>query len=99
MPTAADYLVQSGEERQVRQALAAYKITLIDAHYGNCRHRVECWLGDADATRAERTFLNAEKHACSIANRSPEHQRWVRLISSPQPNDVREKDNFLQLVD
>lgn len=99
MLTTADFSVQSKPEREVREALTKYKLGLIHTHYRNWAHRVSCWVGDKDSLRWEAALAKAEADARVAVNRSEEHKRWVRLISSQQPEYQREKDKFLMLLD
>ncbi|WP_423383557.1 hypothetical protein [Burkholderia sp. LMG 32019] len=96
--TTADFSVQSDAEREVRDALAKYKIGLIHTHYRNWRHRLACWCHDKNAVRWDAALAKAEATARLVANRSEEHKNWVRQISGHQPDDVRQKDKFLSLL-
>lgn len=96
--TSADFSVQSDAEREVRGALAAYKFGLISTHYRNWWHRLGCWCGDNEAMSFDAALANAEAHARITVNKSAEHQNWVRVISSQQPHDIRERDKFLSLL-
>lgn len=96
--TTADFSVQSDAEREVRAALAEYKLGLIHTHYRNWWHRLACWCRDEDAMRWDTALAKIEADARQVANRSDEHRNWVRRISSQQPDDVRQRDKFLSLL-
>jgi hypothetical protein len=98
MLTAADFSVQTDAEREVRNALATYKAALIHAQYRNWLHRFSCWCQDERAIKSEAVLTKAEADARVVVNRSDEHKNWLRIISSQQPDFVREKDKFLSLL-
>lgn len=89
---------QAEAEREVRNALARYKSAMINCHYRNWRHRLSLWMGDDEAITAERELTSAKDDALATCQKSDEHARWVRIISSQQPEHVRGKDDFLMLV-
>ncbi|MBN3761116.1 hypothetical protein [Burkholderia sp. Ac-20365] len=82
----------------MRTALARYKVCLIHTHYRSWVHRFSCWIGDEEAVRWQTALAEAEAHARAVANRSADHENWVRLIAIQQPALVRQKDNFLTLL-
>jgi len=90
--------LQEPNEQAVRQALAAYKIAMVQAHYRNWWHRAMCWSGHKSAVEAEAALRNAERMAITIANLSLEHQAIVRRISLQQPEQVRKEDAFMALI-
>jgi hypothetical protein len=94
-----DSSVQSIEEHEVRDALAKYKAALVYTSYRNWWHRFMCWMGDEKARQAESALSATEATARTTVNRSEEHRRCLRLITSRQPNFVREQDRFLSLLD
>ena len=69
-------------QREVRSALAVYKMAFIKAHYCDCWRRLAYWMGDRAALDAQATLASAEEEARVVVNRSPEHQVVIRLISS-----------------
>lgn len=95
---AVDFSVQSEAEREVRDALARYKVGLVYTHYRNWWHRLLCWCGDEEAVRFEAALAKAEAHARIAVNRSAEHKSRLRVISSQQPDYLRDKDKFLSLL-
>ena len=48
--------------------------------------------------RFEAAVAKAEADARIEVNQSAEHKSWLRVISSQQPDSVREKDKFLSLL-
>lgn len=93
-----DFSRQSEPEREVRTALAAYKMALVSAHYRNWWHRTMLWLGDTQASDTETALASARAAAVQVCNQSEKHRNWVRLLSERQPPEVRAKDKFLDLI-
>ncbi|MGF6440355.1 hypothetical protein [Paraburkholderia youngii] len=77
MLTSAEFSGQSEVEREVRGALAAYKVRLVMTHHRNWWHRLGCWCGDAESVRIEEPLEAAEGRAWEIGGRSAEHASWV----------------------
>ncbi len=89
---------QSDAEREVRKALARYKLAMVNCHYRNWWHRLSVWMGEEEAIAADRELNSATSDARSICLKSNEHTHWLHVISSQQPDTVREKDNLLALI-
>jgi len=85
-------------EAEVRRVLAAYKMALVKTGYRGTWHRLMCWLGDREARNADKQLVYVETLARSTVNASGDHQRVARLISSQQPEHVRDHDKFLSLI-
>lgn len=92
--TNKDVAVMDAPEKEVRDALAAYKLALMTASYCNWMHRLACKFGDEDALRKLSGLERAEAHAREVANRSPQHRAALRLVVNQQPIHVREQDGF-----
>ncbi|WP_321874626.1 hypothetical protein [Burkholderia ubonensis] len=89
----------SVEEAETRSALAAYNMALVVTHYRSWLHRFGCWLGDKDALAAEKALIATTKRTRAIVNRTEEHRRCLRVVSSQQPNGARDRSDFLSLLD
>lgn len=89
---------QSKTEIEVSNALTAYKIALINTNYRNWWHRLGCWLGVKNAMEFESALVKTETIVRAVTNRSDEHRRHVRVISSRQSANVRQRDRFLSLI-
>jgi hypothetical protein len=90
---------QDSVETQVQRALAAYKLALVITNYRNWEHRLACFCGLKDALQADDELRAAEAHARRVVNLSEEHRRCVRVLTSRQPEWVREDDRFLALLE
>ena len=89
---------QTPQEQEVREALANYKMALINTHYRNWWHRLLCLVGDNEANESERSLRDVEQATRVTVNQSPAHQAVVRVVSSQQPENARNMDAFLALI-
>jgi len=87
------------EEKEVHQALFAYKMALIHTGYRSWWHRLLSFLEDDEARAADATLTAIESQARKIVNSTKAHQAACRVISAQQPEYVMRMDNFLALLD
>ncbi|EMC0849084.1 hypothetical protein VBY02_004535 [Salmonella enterica] len=96
---APDMFTTDPIEGEVSQALALYKIALIHASYRNFWHRLSCKMKDKEAIKWERLLILQEQKCREIVNQSREHREMLRIIVEQQPLEIRERDNFLNLLE
>lgn len=84
---------------EVSGVLAQYALLLRETGYRNWWHRFKCRYGEPDARKLEAALQHAEQHARQVVNATPAHRTELRIISSKQPADIREKDNFAALCE
>ncbi|EGC7113036.1 hypothetical protein H9T43_002209 [Salmonella enterica] len=85
-------------EGEVGQALVLYKIALINTSYRNFWHRLSCTLGIKEAIEHERLLIKQEIECRRVVNKSKAHQEMVEILISQQPSCIRQKDNFIHLL-
>lgn len=85
-------------EGEVSQALALYKIVLIKTNYRSFWHRLLYKLKDKEALENERLLVKQERTCRYIINQSDEHREMLKTLISQQPPDIRQRDQFSQLL-
>ncbi|ELC2820262.1 hypothetical protein RIY08_004218 [Salmonella enterica] len=85
-------------EGEVSQALALYKFALIKTNYRSFWHRLLCKLKDKKALENERLLVKQEKKCREIINQSDKHREMVKTLINQQPPDIRQRDQFIQLL-
>lgn len=85
-------------EGEVSNALALYKIALINASYRNIWHRLACKLGIKESLANEQLLVTQELQCRKVVNQSAEHKAMVEYFLSMQPTDTRQRDNFIRLM-
>lgn len=85
-------------EGEVSQALALYKIALIKTNYRSFWHRLLCKLKDKEALENERLLVKQERTCRDIINQSDEPREMLKTLISKQPPDIRQRDQFSQLL-
>lgn len=83
---------------EVSQALALYKITLINASYRNFWHRLCCKLGDKMALKHEQQLIAQEAICRQVVNQSPAHRVMLTHLIDQQSDVSRERDLFIKLL-
>ncbi|ELV2768960.1 hypothetical protein [Enterobacter cloacae] len=86
-------------EAEVFQAIAGYKMALINAHYRNFWHRFLCKLKDKEALKNERILVIQEKQCRFVVNKSPEHIQVLKSIIDEQSVAARIQDKFSNLIE
>lgn len=85
-------------EREVRAALAKYKVERIGVRYRSWWYLLRCLRRGKAADRLDVAQVKAEAGVRAVVNQSAKHQNWLRIIVSQQPDHVRAEDNFLSLL-
>ncbi|HDC4362203.1 TPA: hypothetical protein O8L70_004347 [Enterobacter hormaechei] len=86
-------------EAEVSQAIAGYKMALINAHYRNFCHRFLCKLKDEEALENDRILVIQEKQCRFVVNKSPEHIQVLKNIIDEQSEAARIQNKFSNLID
>ncbi|HAS1065225.1 hypothetical protein CIW62_22275 [Enterobacter cloacae] len=86
-------------EAEVSQAIADYKMALINAHYRNFWHRFLCKLKDEEALKNERILVIQEKQCRFVVNKTPEHIQVLKSIIDEQSVAARIQDKFSNLIE
>ena len=84
---------------EVSCVLAQYALLLRETGYRNWWHRFKCRYGEPDAHKLEAELQCVEQHARRVVNATPAYRTVLRIISSKQSWDIREKVNFAALCD
>ncbi|HHA1950150.1 TPA: hypothetical protein ACOEGG_004267 [Enterobacter asburiae] len=85
-------------EGEVSQALALYKIALINASYRNLWHRLACKMGDKEALEHESRLVAQELQCRKVVNQSEDHQEMLESLISHQSEENRLRDQFIRLL-
>lgn len=85
-------------EGEVSQALALYKIALINASYRNFWHRLSCKMGDKEALAHEHRLVEQELQCRKVVNQSEEHREMLESLISRQSEENRLRDQFTRLL-
>ncbi|MDX9500251.1 hypothetical protein SM438_21005 [Salmonella enterica] len=85
-------------EGEVSQALALYKIALINASYRNFWHRLSCKMGDKEALEHEQRLVEQELQCRNAVNQSAEHREMLESLIRRQSEDSRQQDQFIRLL-
>ncbi|EFO1363614.1 hypothetical protein DWG95_23645 [Escherichia coli] len=85
-------------EGEVSQALALYKIALINASYRNFWHRLSCKMGDKEALAHEHQLVAQELQCRKVMNQSEEHREILEFLISRQSEENRLRDQFTRLL-
>lgn len=91
-------LTSNPVEGEVSQALALYKIALINASYRNFWHRLSCKMGDKEALEHEQRLVAQELQCRKAVNQSAEHQEMLKTLISRQSEETRQRDQFIHLL-
>lgn len=89
---------QTTEQMEVKAVLADYKAALVMSNYRNWSHRFMCWLKDKEALQAEARVSQYKAVALMVVNKSMAHQEALRQVVANQPETVRERDQFISLL-
>lgn len=84
-------------EAEVSHAIASYKCMLIKTSYRNFWHRLACKIGDKQALENEHLLEIQMQYCRKIVNKSIAHQEMLLAIISRQPEDVRQRDQLINL--
>ncbi|MDH1190847.1 hypothetical protein [Enterobacter cloacae] len=85
-------------EGEVSQALALYKIALINASYRNFWHRLSCKMGDKEALEHEQRLVAQELQCRNTVNQSAEHREMLESLISRQSEESQQRDQFIRLL-
>lgn len=85
-------------EGEVSQALVLYKMALIKTSYRNFWHRLSCKMGDKEALEHEQVLVAQEIQCRKVVNQSAEHREMLETLINHQPEDIRQRDQFIRLL-
>jgi hypothetical protein len=91
-------LTTNSVEGEVSQALALYKIALINTSYRSFWHRLSCKMGEKEALEHEQLLVAQELQCRQVVNQSAGHRRMLESLIRCQSEESRQRDQFIRLL-